>query len=70
MRQSISSLLLAAVLTCLIAITTFAGLTGDILGTVLDPAGALVDGATVTVKNINTGAIRVVTASHGEFSVN
>jgi hypothetical protein len=71
MRQSFSSILLTTVLTCLIAITTFAGgLTGDILGTVLDPAGALIEGATITVKNINTGSVRVVTASHGEFSVN
>ena len=54
----------------LLAVTTFAGLTGDILGTVLDPSNAGVSGARVTVKNINTGAIRVVTTDqNGSYDV-
>lgn len=55
---------------CALAVTTFAGLTGDILGTVVDPSRAAVAGATVTVRNINTGAVRVVTTDqYGSYDV-
>ena len=58
------------VVSCAFAISTFAGLTGDILGTVLDTSKAAVAGATVTVKNVNTGTLRVVsTNEYGEYSV-
>ncbi|MFC5863205.1 carboxypeptidase regulatory-like domain-containing protein [Acidicapsa dinghuensis] len=42
----------------------------EINGTVTDPSGASVAGATITVTQIDTNQIRsVMTASHGEFSV-
>ncbi len=37
--------------------------TADLSGTVADPSGAVVPGATVTAKNIATGAVRTVTAN-------
>src|ERR1700685_3605282 len=43
---------------------------GTILGTVTDSSGAAVAGATVTVKNIDTGLIRTTeTTADGTFSV-
>jgi len=38
-------------------------ITGTILGTVTDPSGAAVSGATVTVRNTGTGAVRTTTTS-------
>jgi Carboxypeptidase regulatory-like domain len=62
--------ILVLIVSCAFAISTFAGLTGDILGTVLDTSTAAVAGATVTVKNANTGTLRVVsTNEYGEYSV-
>ena len=44
--------------------------TGQITGTVLDPAGGLIANANVTVKNLDTGATRVTkTGSAGEYIV-
>ena len=37
--------------------------TGEILGTVLDPTGAVVSGAVVTVTNTSTGATRSLTSN-------
>lgn len=69
MRQSISSVVLAAVLVCLLAFPLFAGITGDLQGTVVDPSGAAVVGAKVTITSVDTGQSRVVTTgSSGEFS--
>src|SRR5262249_19110045 len=43
---------------------------GTILGTVTDTSGAAIAGATVTVKNVDTGLTRVVTTgSEGSYSV-
>ena len=43
--------------------------TGDISGTVIDQNGAAVSGATVTIKNVSTGAARnVPTNEFGQFS--
>jgi outer membrane receptor protein involved in Fe transport len=43
---------------------------GTILGTVMDSSGAAVSGATVTVKNLDTGLTRVVTTSDdGSYNV-
>jgi hypothetical protein len=43
--------------------------TGTITGTVLDPAGAAVPGASVTITNVNTGSSRdAVTNDQGDFS--
>src|SRR5258708_38739967 len=37
--------------------------TGDIQGTVTDPSGAVVAGATVTLKNLDTGATQATTTN-------
>ena len=37
--------------------------TGEIIGTVLDPSGAVVSGAAVTVTNTSTGATRTLTSN-------
>src|SRR5215469_4242512 len=43
---------------------------GTILGTVTDPSGAVVTGAKVTVKNVNTGLERTTqTSADGSYSV-
>ena len=43
-------------------------ITGSIRGTVQDPSGAIVRGATVTAKQVETGLTRVVAADHqGEY---
>ena len=43
-------------------------ITGSIRGTVQDPSGAIVRGATVTAKQVETGLTRVVVADHqGEY---
>lgn len=46
------------------------GITGSITGTVTDPSGAVVVGATVTVHDVNTNSIRTVKSSDaGTFTV-
>ena len=40
--------------------------TGTILGTVTDQAGAIVPGATVTIKNIETGVTRSITTDESK----
>src|SRR5438034_3074565 len=43
---------------------------GTILGTVTDPQGAVVSGAKVTVRNVNTGLERTTqTSADGSYSV-
>lgn len=43
---------------------------GSVAGTVTDPSGAVIPGATVTAKNIGTGAVRTVqTGSSGEYVI-
>ena len=46
------------------------GITGSITGTVTDPSGAVVGGATVTVRNVDTNVARAVTSSDaGTYTV-
>jgi len=46
-------------------------ITGDVLGTVTDSTGAIVPGATVTIKNVGTGISRTATTeSNGEYTFN
>jgi Carboxypeptidase regulatory-like domain len=53
----------------LLAGSAFADLTGDISGTVTDATGAGVEGARVTIKNLNTGSKRQVESGpSGEYS--
>jgi hypothetical protein len=68
MQRTISHLLLIAVV--MFAAPVGAQVpTGTIVGTVTDPAGAVIQNATVTVTNKNTGASRVIqTAEGGTFS--
>src|SRR5438270_6309225 len=43
--------------------------TGSIIGTVTDPSGAVVSGATVTIKSLSTGATRTLTTTQaGTYS--
>src|SRR5436305_13397387 len=43
-------------------------ITGSVTGTVTDPAGAAVDGATVKLTNAGTGAVQTATSDHeGNF---
>jgi hypothetical protein len=44
--------------------------TADIVGTVTDPSGAVVQGATVTVESLETHEIRSTTTSSGDYVVN
>jgi Carboxypeptidase regulatory-like domain/TonB dependent receptor/TonB-dependent Receptor Plug Domain len=63
-RWILVAMLLAA--TALVAQT----FRGTILGTVTDPSGAVVSGAQVTVKNVNTGLTRTATTSaDGSYAV-
>src|SRR4030095_4402159 len=64
--KSISS---AVLLTCLLALTALGqATTGSLSGTINDPGGAVVAGATVTVVNTATGAERsAITSSEGTF---
>lgn len=69
MRQRFA-LLTALLLGLILAIPAFAALTGDIQGTVLDPSGAVISGAKVTITNKATGAVRTVTTGqNGEFAL-
>ena len=69
LRKSAVRLVLTLSIVCLLAISAFADITGDIQGTVLDAAGASVAQAKITVKNIATGASRTVIANDaGEFT--
>ncbi|HWF37749.1 MAG TPA: TonB-dependent receptor [Candidatus Acidoferrales bacterium] len=71
--KSCSSLLglgLALVLTMVVAVSSFAQSTSNIVGTVKDTTGAVIPGATVTVQNTETGLMRTVTSgSDGAFRV-
>src|SRR5208282_2215846 len=69
MRTSILRFFLATLLVWFLVNPAFADLTGDVQGTVTDPAGAAVVGAKVTIQNLSTGQIRVVeSGTSGEFS--
>ena len=55
---------LAVLLTCLLAMTAFGQTTtGGLSGTITDPTGAVVAGATITVTNPATGAERSTEAA-------
>jgi len=67
-RLHMIALLLCLIVSCvpLAAQTT----TGSIVGTVSDPSGAVISGATVTITNIDTGiAIKTTTDSAGDYVV-
>ena len=65
--QVLAAILLAAIFAAPGWAQTFRG---TILGTVTDSSGAAVVGATVTIKNVDTGLIRTTTSNAaGEFNV-
>jgi hypothetical protein len=71
--RSLSSVWVLVLATLLLGVVNGAGaqtFRGMILGTVTDSTGAAVSGATVTVKNPDTGLIRTVTtSSDGSYAV-
>src|SRR5258708_27490034 len=68
MRQRLGQLTIC-LLSCLLTLPAFAALTGDIQGTVLDPSGARVAGAKITIKNRTTGATKTISSDqNGEFA--
>jgi hypothetical protein len=58
---------LAIFLVLLFSTAAFASITGTISGTVMDPAGALISGATVTATNVQTGIERTLTTDAKGF---
>jgi hypothetical protein len=69
-RKIFTVLLFACAALSLAAVTRAQGTTGQLTGTVTDPNGAIVQGATVTVRNRDTGLERqVTTGDDGTFSV-
>ena len=70
MYKSAVRVVIAALFSWLLVVApAFADLTGDLSGTVTDSTGATVNGARVTIQNLNTGQTRVITTGEsGEFS--
>src|SRR3954462_8889928 len=69
-----ASLILLTLLTCILmavsAIAQSQATAADLTGTVTDPSGAVVPGATVTAHNAATGISRTVTAdSQGAYQL-
>jgi hypothetical protein len=68
-RRLFPSLTFIFVLALILALPALAALTGDLQGTVLDPNGLPISGATVTIKNLGTDVTRTITTTtQGEFS--
>jgi hypothetical protein len=69
-RLLLVSFFLATLMILMSPTREWAQATAAVTGTVEDASGAVVSGATITVKSIETGAIRTVTTdSAGDFSV-
>lgn len=67
--RSISVLGVLVTVLVFLVLPAFAALTGDLQGTLLDPKGAAVDGAKISVKNMATGAVREIsTDERGDFA--
>jgi hypothetical protein len=68
---SITAVLVAVLMLIPAFQTGFAqGITGSITGTVTDPSGAVIAGATVTVKQIETNAVKTInTSDAGTYTV-
>ncbi|MGB9236159.1 MAG: carboxypeptidase regulatory-like domain-containing protein, partial [Terriglobales bacterium] len=70
MKIPVRILVLVAIVTLICVAANAQRESGSISGTILDPTGAVVSGATVVVKNQATGAIRTVTTgSNGDYAV-
>jgi hypothetical protein len=57
------NLFFAILLAC--AVSSAQQITGNIRGTVADPSGAVVQNATVTARQVETGLVRTATSDHG-----
>lgn len=70
MRNINARLFCSVLAVCFLAVApAFADLTGDLRGTVTDTSGAGIADAKVTIKNLSTGAVRMVLAGQlGEYS--
>src|SRR5215218_7516415 len=60
---------LAACLLCLAAAVSAQTVTGTLQGTVKDPNGAVVSGATVLIRNVETGQERTLNTNEDGFYV-
>ncbi|MGH9842129.1 MAG: carboxypeptidase regulatory-like domain-containing protein [Blastocatellia bacterium] len=70
MKPTLLKLISTICLLSTISVAAFGQVTASLSGTVTDPDGAVVPGASVTVKNPATGAeFRVVTSSQGTYVV-
>jgi Carboxypeptidase regulatory-like domain len=58
---------IAGILVVLWALAAFASITGTISGIIMDPAGAVISGATVTATNVQTGVQRTLTTDAKGF---
>src|SRR5512132_3480569 len=69
MRQVWRWVLAAAVVVCLAGLAGAQETTATVTGTVTDETGAVVPGATVTVRNVGTGFVReATTGSEGTYN--
>ncbi|HEY0703204.1 MAG TPA: carboxypeptidase regulatory-like domain-containing protein [Candidatus Acidoferrales bacterium] len=59
--------ILALVLALTTAVSLFAGVTASISGTVTDPSGATVPGASVTATNVDTGVVTTLSTNGAGF---
>ncbi len=68
-RSSFRLFLSVSLVACLIAVPALAQkITGDVLGTVTDPTGAVVSGATVTAESPSTGfKVSTTTSASGDY---
>src|SRR4029077_18581088 len=61
--------LIAVALLIFLGLPVLAALTGDLQGLVLDPNGAAVEGAKITIRNAGTGGVRsAMSDSRGEYA--
>src|SRR5215510_1919284 len=69
MLRCVSALAVTIAVLVFVALPALAALTGDLQGTLLDPKGAAVDGAKISVRNMATGAVREIsTDDRGDFA--
>ena len=64
MHSKLSVKFFTIILTFVLAPAVFGQATGGLSGTVSDPNGAIIQGATVTVKNTATNLTRTAQANH------
>ena len=68
--RSFIALTTAVLLSCMGHLAFAQSAQGTIVGHVVDPTGAVIPGATIEVKNINTGVVNTVrTNSDGDYVV-